>query len=49
VRLARIRNTADTQFLEISAALVEEVRQDSSLTVAPAAHPLNLNCPVRPT
>lgn len=48
VRFARIRNTADTQYLEISAALLDEARQDSSLVVSANPHPLTLNCPVRP-
>jgi hypothetical protein len=48
VRFVRICSTADTQYLEISATLLEEAQQDSSLVVTPNAHPLNLNCPVRP-
>jgi hypothetical protein len=42
VRFARIRNTADTRFLEISAALVEEARRDPKLCVSTEARPLDL-------
>jgi hypothetical protein len=42
VRLARIRNTADTRFLEVSAALLEPARQNPSLRVAANSHPLDL-------
>lgn len=47
VRLARIRNTADTQFLEISAALLDEARQNPRLVVSDTPHPLDLCRPVR--
>jgi hypothetical protein len=46
VRLARIRNTADTQFLEISSALLEEARAHPRLAVKEKGHTLNLACPV---
>lgn len=47
VRLARIRNTADTRFLEISAALRPEAQQNPALIVAEVGHPLDLGTPVR--
>jgi hypothetical protein len=46
VRFARIRNTADTRFLEISAALLEEARADSGLRVSESSRPLDLCRPV---
>ena len=48
VRFARIRNTADTQYLEISAALLAEARADPMLTVSADSHPLDLCRSVRP-
>jgi hypothetical protein len=42
VRLARIRNTADTRFLEVSAALLDQARRNPTLTVAATGHPLDL-------
>lgn len=48
VRLARIRNTADTQFLEISAAVLNDARAHADLTVSPDSHPLDLCQSVRP-
>ncbi len=42
VRFARIRNTADTRFLEISGALVEESRANTALRVSENCRPLNL-------
>lgn len=48
VRLARIRNTADLQFLEISRALLEAARGDPQLQVAESSRPLDLCRPVRP-
>jgi hypothetical protein len=42
VRLVRIRNTADTRYLEISAALVDQARQYPGLRVAEGGHPLDL-------
>ena len=48
VRLARIHNTADTQFLEISEALLPDARSHSDLTVSPESHLLDLCCTVRP-
>jgi len=48
VRMARIRSTADTQFLEISSALLEEARQNPQLQVSAEARPLDLCRPVRP-
>ena len=47
VRLARIRNTADTQFLQISAALLNEARNNPTLEVAEQGHPLDLCQSVR--
>lgn len=49
VRFARIRSTADTQYLEISSALVEAARRDSCLIVADNSHPLDLCRSVRPS
>ncbi len=49
VRLVRIRNTADTQFLEVSAALLDAARKDTRLNVAEASHGLDLCRPVRVT
>jgi hypothetical protein len=48
VRMARIRNTADTQFLEVTSALVEEARRNAGLAVSDWAHQLDLTKPVRP-
>jgi hypothetical protein len=48
VRLARIRNTADTQFLEVSAAVLDDAHAHPDLIVATNSHPLNLCAPVRP-
>ncbi|HLK55698.1 MAG TPA: hypothetical protein VKU00_04000 [Chthonomonadaceae bacterium] len=48
VRFARIRSTADTQYLEISAALLDAARSNPSLRVSAASHPLDLCRPVRP-
>ena len=48
VRFARIRNTADTQFLEISAALLSEARAHPALNIAADSHPLDLCASVRP-
>ncbi len=42
VRFVRIRNTEDTQFLEISTALLQEARANPNLTVAPDAHELKI-------
>lgn len=47
VRLVRIRNTADTQFLEISAALLDEARRNPALRVSETSHTLDLCRPVR--
>ncbi len=47
VRLARIRNTADTQFLEISAALLAEARQNPHLRVSETSHTLDLCQPIK--
>lgn len=49
VRFARIRNTADTQYLEISAALLEEARQNPMLSVSEESRTLDLCRSVRPT
>ncbi|HLV79885.1 MAG TPA: hypothetical protein VKT32_06360, partial [Chthonomonadaceae bacterium] len=46
VRLARIRNTAHTQFLEVSGALLAEARQNARLKVAEPSRPLDLCRPV---
>lgn len=48
VRFVRIRNTADTQYLEISAALLEEARSNPALDVSADSHPLDLCQSVRP-
>ncbi len=48
VRFARIRSTADTQYLEVSSALLAEARQNPRLRVAAESHPLDLCQPVRP-
>ncbi len=48
VRLARIRNTADTRYLEISAALLGLARSNPALRVSESSHPLDLCVPVRP-
>ncbi len=48
VRMARIRNTADTQFLEISGALLADARSNSTLSVASEPRALDLCRPVRP-
>ncbi len=48
VRFARIRNTADTQYLEISTALLAEARANPTLKVSDASHPLDLCQSVRP-
>ena len=48
VRFARIRSTADTQYLEVSSALLTEARQNPRLRVAAKSHPLDLCQPVRP-
>lgn len=48
VRLARVRNTADTQYVEISGALVDEARRNTALTVSDRPHPIDLVNPVRP-
>ena len=42
VRFARIRNTADTRFLEISAALLEEARANPALRISEDPHTLDL-------
>lgn len=42
VRLVRIRNTADTRFLEISGALLAEAQRSPALHVKEASHPLEL-------
>jgi len=42
VRFARIRNTADTRFLEISSALLEEARANPALMVSEEGHELDL-------
>ncbi|HEV2474763.1 MAG TPA: hypothetical protein VGS41_18950 [Chthonomonadales bacterium] len=47
VRLARIRNTADTRKLEISASLLPEARANSALKVAENGHSLNLQAGCR--
>jgi hypothetical protein len=47
VRLARIRNTADTQYLEVSRALLEQALQDPHLRVASISHVLDLCQSVR--
>lgn len=46
VRFVRIRNTANTRFLEISAALLTEAQENPNLRVAEASHPLDLCAPV---
>jgi hypothetical protein len=46
VRLARIRNTADLQNLEISQALLEEAKANPDLEVAAVGHPLDLSRPL---
>ncbi|HZT44165.1 MAG TPA: hypothetical protein VFA07_18515 [Chthonomonadaceae bacterium] len=46
VRLIRIRNTAHTQFLEISGALLQEARQNTRLNVEERSRPLDLCRPV---
>jgi len=48
VRFVRIRNTADTQFLEISSALLAEAHENPRLRVAESSHPLDLCAQVRP-
>lgn len=48
VRFARIRSTTDTQFVEISRALLEAARQDSRLRLGDQSHTLDLRRPVRP-
>ena len=48
VRFARIRNTADTQYLEVSEAMLDEARQNPRLRVAAESHLLDLCNPVRP-
>ncbi len=48
VRFARVRNTADTQYLEISSALLAEAQQNPRLRVSTTSHPLDLCTPVRP-
>ncbi len=48
VRFARIRNTADTQYLEISSALLAEARANPELRVSSVSHPLDLCQSVRP-
>jgi len=47
VRFARIRNTADTRFLEISEALLEEATSNPNLTVACAGHLLDLESSIQ--
>ena len=42
VRFARIRNTADTRWLEISAALLEEARHHPELLISETSRPLDL-------
>jgi hypothetical protein len=42
VRFARIRNTADTRFLEISSALLEEARANPALRVSEESRELDL-------
>jgi hypothetical protein len=42
VRVARIRNTADTRFLEVSAALLDQAHRNPTLNVAANGHPLDL-------
>lgn len=49
VRFARIRNTADTQYLEISAALLAEARENPMLAVSAESHPLDLCQALRPS
>ena len=46
VRLVRIRNTAHTQYLEISAALLAQARSDPHLRVSATSHRLDLCQPV---
>ncbi|MCX6381930.1 MAG: DUF2088 domain-containing protein [Armatimonadetes bacterium] len=46
VRFARIKNTADVQYIEISASLLEEARNNPQLRVLEGSHPLDLNCSV---
>lgn len=46
VRLVRIRNTAHTQFLEISGALLDETRRNTKLKVEERSRPLDLCRPV---
>ena len=48
VRFARVRNTADTQFLEISSALLAEAQANPRLRVSGEPHPLDLCQAVRP-
>ena len=47
VRFVRIRNTADTQYLEISEALLEETQSREDLKIVSEAHPLDLCNSVR--
>jgi hypothetical protein len=46
VRLARIRNTADTRFLEVSEALLAEARADAHLRVSDDDRPMDLCRPI---
>ena len=48
VRFARIHNTADTQYLEVSEAMLDEARQNPRLRVSAESHLLDLCDPVRP-
>lgn len=48
VRFVRIRNTADTRYLEISQALLEEARAHTQLRVEEHSHALDLCQEVRP-
>lgn len=46
IRLARIRNTADLQYLEVSEALLEEVLAHPDLEMLSESHPLDLTKPL---
>lgn len=43
VRFARIRNTADTRYVEVSAALLDEARSNPALKVSTESRPLDLS------
>ena len=48
VNFVRIRNTANTRYLEISSALLPEAQLNPRLRVSAASHPLDLCVPVHP-